>query len=92
MNELTMLLNVDIAETKFTRSEVRNENHSNNSTSNSGCQQRTISNGVVKNVALSAPRIPPIGAAARHPSKDLLPKIIPLLENEKSKPQVGREV
>lgn len=81
---------MDIAERNFTsRSEAKNENHS--STSNGGCQQRTISNGVGKNVTLSAPRIPPFGTAARRPN-DLPPKILPLPENGKSKRQVDREL
>ncbi|XP_038880602.1 protein tesmin/TSO1-like CXC 5 [Benincasa hispida] len=83
----------EIKETKFTsRSELGNEHHSNNFTSNSGCQQRSISNGVVKNVALSAPRIPPVGTAAHHPNNDLVPNILPLSKNRKNKPQVDREV
>ncbi|XP_022145030.1 protein tesmin/TSO1-like CXC 5 [Momordica charantia] len=80
----------EIKERNFTsRSEAKNENHS--STSNGGCQQRTISNGVGKNVTLSAPRIPPFGTVARRPN-DLPPKILPLPENGKSKRQVDREL
>ena len=88
-----MVLNMDIAETNFTsRSEERNENPSNNVTTNSGCEQGTIDNGVVKSVALSAPIIPQVGTSAGRPSNDLLPRILPLPENGKSKPEVGREV
>ena len=72
-----MLLNMDIVETNSV--EARNENHSKNSTSNSGYRQRIISHGVVKDVALSAPRIPPIDAAAHHTSN----KMLPLPENGK---------
>ncbi|KGN66810.1 protein tesmin/TSO1-like CXC 5 [Cucumis sativus] len=85
----------EIKETKLTsrsESEVGNQNQSNNFTSNSGCQQRSISNGVVKNVALSAPRIPPACTAAHHPNNDLPLKILPVPKNRKSKPQIDREV
>ncbi|XP_022961312.1 protein tesmin/TSO1-like CXC 5 [Cucurbita moschata] len=83
----------EIKETNFTsRSEERSENQSNNFTTNSGCEQGTIDNGVIKNVALSAPIIPQVGTSAGRPSNDLLPRILPLPENGKSKPEVDREV